>query len=156
MTEQLRKEVQVFREGKKAAEGKAQSLTAAIGNRKPPVMADIQKETEDAEHRLKSAESLRDQIRSVYKDNKEADHILSPMLQERQKLVEEHGRIDHLYRLVSGNVSGSRMDLETYVQRYYLERSFMQLTGAFGICLRVSLSFGCIIWKRPEKEKPGT
>ena len=122
MTEQLRKEVQVFREGKKAAEGKAQSLTAAIGNRKPPVMADIQKETEDAEHRLKSAESLRDQIRSVYKGNKEADHILSPMLQERQKLVEEHGRIDHLYRLVSGNVSGSRMDLETYVQRYYLEK----------------------------------
>ena len=122
MAEQLRKEVQVFREGKKAAEGKAQSLTAAIGNRKPPVMADIQKETEDAEHRLKSAESLRDQIRSVYKDNKEADHILSPMLQERQKLVEEHGRIDHLYRLVSGNVSGSRMDLETYVQRYYLEK----------------------------------
>lgn len=122
MTEQLRKEVQVFREGKKAAEGKAQSLTAAIGNRKPPVMADIQKETEDAEHRLKSAESLRDQIRSVYKDNKEADHILSPMIQERQKLVEEHGRIDHLYRLVSGNVSGSRMDLETYVQRYYLEK----------------------------------
>lgn len=122
MTEQLRKEVQVFREEKKAAEGKAQSLTAAIGNRKPPVMADIQKETEDAEHRLKSAESLRDQIRSVYKDNKEADHILSPMLQERQKLVEEHGRIDHLYRLVSGNVSGSRMDLETYVQRYYLEK----------------------------------
>ena len=122
MTEQLRKEVQVFREGKKAAEGKAQSLTAAIGNRKPPVMADIQKETEDAEHRLRSAESLRDKFRSVYKDNKEVDQILSPMLQERQKLVEEHGRIDHLYRLVSGNVSGSRMDLETYVQRYYLEK----------------------------------
>lgn len=36
--------------------------------------------------------------------------------------MEEHGRIDHLYRLVSGNVSGSRMDLETYVQRYYLEK----------------------------------
>lgn len=122
MAEQLRKEVQVFREGKKAAEGKAQSLTAAIGNRKPPVMADIQKETEDAEHRLRSAESLRDKLRSVYKDNKEVDQILSPMLQERQKLVEEHGRIDHLYRLVSGNVSGSRMDLETYVQRYYLEK----------------------------------
>lgn len=122
MTEQLRKEVQIFREGKKAAEGKAQSLTAAIGNRKPPVMADIQKETEDAEHSLRSAENLRDQLRSVYKDNKEVDQILSPMLQERQKLVEEHGRIDHLYRLVSGNVSGSRMDLETYVQRYYLEK----------------------------------
>ena len=31
-------------------------------------------------------------------------------------------RIDALYRMTSGNVSGSRMDLETYVQRYYLER----------------------------------
>ncbi len=29
--------------------------------------------------------------------------------------------IDTLYRMTSGNVSGSRMDLETYVQRYYLE-----------------------------------
>ena len=36
--------------------------------------------------------------------------------------MEEHAKLDNLYRLVSGNVSGSRMDLETYVQRYYLEK----------------------------------
>ena len=34
----------------------------------------------------------------------------------------EYARLDHLYRLVSGNVTGSRMDLETFVQRYYLEK----------------------------------
>ncbi len=42
-------------------------------------------------------------------------------LEERKTIVEEHARIDTLYRMTSGNVSGSRMDLETYVQRYYLE-----------------------------------
>ena len=37
-------------------------------------------------------------------------------------MLEEHRRLDTLYRMASGNVSGARMDLETYVQRYYLER----------------------------------
>ena len=36
--------------------------------------------------------------------------------------MEEYGRLDNLYRLVSGNVTGARMDLETYVQRFYLEQ----------------------------------
>lgn len=43
-------------------------------------------------------------------------------MDERKRMVEEHTKLDNLYRLVSGNVTGSRMDLETYVQRYYLER----------------------------------
>ena len=47
---------------------------------------------------------------------------LSSRLEERKAVVEEHARIDALYRMTSGNVSGARMDLETYVQRYYLER----------------------------------
>ena len=129
--ESLRKEVQAFREGKRTAEGKAESLAAAIGNRKPPVMADIQKEKDHGEHSLKEAENLRDQLQSVYKDNGEAFRILAPMLKDRQKMVEDHARIDRVYRLVSGNVSGSRMDLETYVQRYYLEKILIAANRRF-------------------------
>ena len=40
----------------------------------------------------------------------------------RQQVLEQHNRITRLYTVISGNVSGSRMDLETFVQRYYLER----------------------------------
>ena len=47
---------------------------------------------------------------------------LSARMEKRKAVVEEHARIDALYRMTSGNVSGSRMDLETFVQRYYLER----------------------------------
>ncbi|MFR8352229.1 MAG: hypothetical protein ACLVB1_05635 [Blautia obeum] len=44
--------------------------------------------------------------------------------------MEEHARIDTLYRMTS-NVSGSRMDLETYVQRYYLEHIYTRRIDAF-------------------------
>jgi exonuclease SbcC len=43
-------------------------------------------------------------------------------MDERRKTVDDHTKLDNLYRLVTGKVAGSRMDLETYVQRYYLER----------------------------------
>ncbi len=148
--ENLKKDVQAFREGKRTAEGKYESLDGAIGNRKPPIMADIQKESEEAESSLKAAESLRDQLRSVYKDNKEVCRTLVPMLKERQKLVEEHGRIDHLYRLVSGNVSGSRMDLETYVQRYYLEKILIAANRRFQ-----DMSAGQFELRMYELEKAG-
>lgn len=120
--ESFRKEVQDFREKQTAAESRAESMQSAIGKRTEPALEEIQRQMELEETGLREAEAVRDQIRSVYKDNQEVYDTLAPKLQERQKLVEGHAKLDHLYRLVSGNVSGSRMDLETYVQRYYLEK----------------------------------
>ena len=120
--ESFRKEVQDFREKQTAAESRAESMQSAIGKRTEPALEEIQRQMELEETGLREAEAVRNQIRSVYKDNQEVYDTLAPKLQERQKLVEEHAKLDHLYRLVSGNVSGSRMDLETYVQRYYLEK----------------------------------
>ena len=45
-----------------------------------------------------------------------------PKMNERSRIMEEHRRLDDLYNLLAGKVTGSRMDIETYVQRYYLER----------------------------------
>ena len=41
---------------------------------------------------------------------------------ERGRIVEEYRRLEDLYNLLAGKVSGARMDIETFVQRYYLER----------------------------------
>ncbi len=38
------------------------------------------------------------------------------------RLLKKHTKLETLYKLLSGNMSGNRMDLETYVQRYYLEK----------------------------------
>ena len=79
------------------------------------------KEKEVAETEYLEKEKIYNQLRIDNKDDREIFDTLSSRLEERKSIVEEHARIDALYRMTSGNVSGSRMDLETYVQRYYLE-----------------------------------
>ena len=45
-----------------------------------------------------------------------------PKMQERAQILKEHQQLNDLYQRLSGNISGFRMDLETFVQRQYLER----------------------------------
>lgn len=97
-------------------------MRTAIGERTRPVPEEIRCRKEKAEKILEASGQLRDGIRSVYQENQAVYDTLAPILADRKRLVEEHAKLDNLYRLVSGNVSGSRMDLETYVQRYYLEK----------------------------------
>ena len=76
---------------------------------------------QQAQERWKAAEETLKRCQSEYQINENAYQTLAPIMQERGKIVEVHAKLDMLYRLVSGNVPGSRMDLETYVQRHYLE-----------------------------------
>ncbi len=104
----------------------AQSLRAsalrAIGEQGRPVMDDIRRAVDEAEQRYRAAGSAYEQYKTEYRENSRVYEELAPRLKTRQKTAEEHARLDRLYRILSGNVSGSRMDLETFVQRYYLER----------------------------------
>lgn len=120
--EEFRNDVNSFRSRQAAAESSAQSMRSAIGERTRPVQEEIRCQKEEAEKILEASGQLRDGIRSVYRENQAVYDTLAPILTDRKRLVEEHAKLDNLYRLVSGNVSGSRMDLETYVQRYYLEK----------------------------------
>ena len=104
------------------------SVGSAVFNNLPLIFAVgvaigmAKKEKEVAETEYLETEKIYNQLRIDNKDDREIFDTLSSRLEERKSIVEEHARIDALYRMTSGNVSGSRMDLETYVQRYYLER----------------------------------
>ena len=104
------------------------SVGSAVFNNLPLIFAVgvaigmAKKEKEVAETEYLETEKIYNQLRIDNKDDREIFDTLSSRLEERKTIVEEHARIDALYRMTSGNVSGSRMDLETYVQRYYLER----------------------------------
>ena len=121
-TEDLQKTVNAYNEKKTAAQARRDSARSAIGEEQKPVLEEIQKEKEVAEVEYLKKEKIYNQLRMDNKDNREIFETLSSRLEERKAVVEEHSRIDALYKMTSGNVSGSRMDLETYVQRYYLER----------------------------------
>ena len=84
---------------------------------------------EAAKSQMEEAEKVRLQTQTKlelykeqYKADKEAYDILSPQMEKRGKIIEKHTKLETLYKLLSGNMSGNRMDLETYVQRYYLEK----------------------------------
>nr|WP_253288657.1 AAA family ATPase [Blautia sp. MSJ-19] len=121
-TEDLQKTVNAYNEKKTAAQARQDSARSAIGEEQKPLLEEIQKEKEAAEVEYMEKEQRYNQLRMDDKDDREIFEALSSRLEERKAVVEEHTRIDALYRMTSGNVSGSRMDLETYVQRYYLER----------------------------------
>ena len=114
--------VEAYREAKAAAIAQKNAAGETIGDAKKPDLAKIKAEKETAETAYQSAEKRYSQLKSDYKDNQEILTVLSARMEKRQEVIKEHARIDALYRMTSGNVSGSRMDLETFVQRYYLER----------------------------------
>ena len=120
--EEFQKTVNTYYEKKAAQQARRDSAKNAIGGAKRPVLEEIQKEREQAETEYLEAEKAYNQLRMDNKDDREVFDALSSRMKERKAVVEEHARIDTLYRMTSGNISGARMDLETYVQRYYLER----------------------------------
>ena len=120
--EEFQQTVTAYAQKKAAAEAGKTAAQNAIGEANRPVLEEIQKEKEVAEAAYLEAEKIYDRLRVSNKDNREVLDSLLSKLEERKTLLEEHARIDALYRMTSGNVSGARMDLETYVQRYYLER----------------------------------
>ena len=118
----LQKDVNEYNSKLAVAQNQKASALEAIGDQMRPVIEDVRKELEEAEEKRKNAESIYEKCKEDYKVNSEVYASLAPRMDIRQKTVEAHAKLDSLYRLLSGNVSGSRMDLETYVQRYYLEK----------------------------------
>ena len=118
----LRANVEAFQQRKAMAAGAKQTAENAIGGRARPdmdVLRQAQTQTEDA---WTAAQSELDRLVHLCRVNRSAYDALAPKMQARRRMVEEYGRLDMLYRQLSGNVTGSRMDIETFVQRYYLQR----------------------------------
>ncbi len=82
-------------------------------------------------------ETYRNQLESVqeeertYLNNNESLKSLDKIVSHAKELIHKNHQLTTLYNQLSGNVSGSRMDLETYVQRTYLERILIEANSRF-------------------------
>lgn len=122
MADQLQKETDAWKQKKIAAQTAKDAAGKAIdGKVKPdPELAKAQMEEAEANRRL--AQEKLDLYKEQYKADQDACSILTPQMEKRGKIIEKHAKLETLYKLLSGNMSGNRMDLETFVQRYYLEK----------------------------------
>ena len=118
---------------KLSAAGKQKAVAEkAIDDRVKPDMEQLCSEQNAAEAAWKKEQALYERYAEMYKTNHRVCEALMPKMAERSKIMEEHRRLDDLYNLLAGKVTGARMDIETYVQRYYLERILYAANRRFG------------------------
>ena len=67
----------------------------------------------------------------TYLNNNESLKSLDKIVSHTKEMIHKNHQLTTLYNQLSGNVSGSRMDLETYVQRTYLERILIEANNRF-------------------------
>lgn len=79
------------------------------------------------ENKNKEVENLR----HIYLNMKDTLNQLKNRTSSYIETIHEYNKLSKLYNQLSGNVSGSRMDLETYVQRTYLERILIEANRRF-------------------------
>ena len=125
--ERRRKAYEQIMEEKDLAEAEWTGLTdsaskKAIDGREKPVLEELEAAKMSAERRADEALKELEEIRGYYRENTRVYQALEPVMEKRGRIMEEHRKLDDLYNLLGGKVSGGRMDIETFVQRYYLER----------------------------------
>ena len=118
----LAEQINRWQEKKIASERLKEASEAAIGDCMKPDMEQLLLQQNEAEAAWKKEQEVYDRYTEIYKTNLKVYEALMPKMNERSRIMEEHRRLDDLYNLLAGKVTGSRMDIETYVQRYYLER----------------------------------
>lgn len=118
----LQRKVDAHSKKKAAAESLKRTAQAAIGGRKRPQPEELESAKNAAEMRMEEAQAKLEALKEYYRENAGVYQALEPVMEKRGRIMEEHRRLDDLYNLLGGKVSGGRMDIETYVQRYYLER----------------------------------
>lgn len=122
IADSLQEKVEAFKEKKTAAEEKRKTAQNAIAEQKKPNMEQLnaafeaaKTAWEKASAALKAAENLHSGNANVLKDLREGREPLA-------NACKEANTTQHLSDVMAGTESGNRMNLETFVQRNYMEK----------------------------------
>lgn len=122
IADRLQEKVEAFKEKKTAAEEKRKTAQNAIAEQKKPNMEQLnaafeaaKAAWEKASAALKAAENLHSGNANVLKDLRKGREPLA-------NACKEANTAQHLSDVMAGTESGNRMNLETFVQRSYMEK----------------------------------
>lgn len=118
----FQQEINAYKEKMARAQGIYTSAKEQIGGQPKPDLEVIRRKREEAENQLQDLRKEQEQWNLYTRTDCATYEILKPKMENRAEILTQHQRINELYNRLAGNVSGSRMDLETFVQRQYLEK----------------------------------
>ena len=109
----------------------AESAEAAVGSQQKPDMEALRKEVEQAEKAYTEASERSAELKALYSTDKGVLDALGVHSQERKQTAEKAARIERIYRRLAGKETAGRMDIETRVQRLYLENILVSANRRF-------------------------
>lgn len=122
----MQQEVQAWRDAYNAANGSREAAQKAVAGKELPDLAVFQRKKDVAQEALQQASERLTEVKGQSERNERVRSQLNQQLGLRADLGKEACAVNNLYERLSGKRSGARMDIETYVQRYYLR----QILGA--------------------------
>ena len=134
----------------KAALGMVTNLKEAVKDKEKPDTQSLEKDFAMANEAYNLLHTELEEIRADYRTDSEILDKLNASLNGRGEAAREYGIINSLYSKLSGNVTKARMDIETFVQRQYLEKILVSANKRFS-----SMTGGQFELRTYEIEKAG-
>lgn len=120
--DRLQKEVSDFDQKKNTAETQCTTAQSAIAGREKPDMAKLEAASKAAESALKEVSDALETAKHLHSDNARVLKDLRDGRDPLAKACKEANTAQHLSDVMAGTESGNRMNLETFVQRNYMEK----------------------------------
>lgn len=120
--DRLRSQVSAYERSLAAAEGSLRAAEQAVSGIECPDLEALRSASGEASARWEKVQEKRTNLSAAWTADQQVLTRVRKRWETREKKNREYQKLDTLYGLLAGKISGSRMDIETYVQRYYLER----------------------------------
>ena len=118
----LQRQAEAFEKRREAAESVRKQALISIAGRPRPDMAQLQRAQQEIQKQCAEAQERLEKWRSDFKINRDVKERLREQTEGRAQAMETQDHLNALYDQLAGKRTGSRMDIETYVQRYYLQK----------------------------------
>jgi exonuclease SbcC len=97
-----------------------------------PDMEALQRAIDECTAKYEDINDRKTKLVRTLEDDKGVLVSLEAQLEQRQKTIREYTKLDTLYRIISGSVNKqNKMDLETFVQRFYLRQILISANQRF-------------------------
>lgn len=130
----LEMQEQLVKYQKRVQEANVRKVTAqsVIKDQEKPDLESLKQKIQRHKEEFDDLDSSRTALMRIAEEDEKVLCALRKQMLQREKTIREHARLDSLYRIVSGTVSKqNKMDLETFVQRYYLRKILIAANRRF-------------------------
>lgn len=148
--DRLQGEINAYEGNMKAALGMVANMREAVKDKEKPDIEALEREFSAVDEAYNALHKEVEEIRADYRTDKDVLDGINISLSGREDAAGKYRVISGLYARLSGNVTGGRMDIETFVQRQYLEKILISANKRFS-----SMTGGQFELRTYEIEKAG-